>query len=102
MPVTQMSQERRAVPLLALIGIFGGLFTGYMGLTSVIPVLPGFVRNRLGAGDLVVGFVITATALTALITRPFAGMLAARHGHKHFMRVGALIAGAGALLYFAP
>ncbi len=100
--MTQQAQERPAIPRLALVGIFGGLFTGYMGLTSVIPVLPDFVRNHLGAGDLAVGFVITATAFTALLTRPFAGRLADRHGHKNVMRIGALIVGGGALLYFAP
>ena len=71
--MTQATQERRTIPRLALVGIFGGLFTGYVGLTAVIPVLPGFVRNHLGAGDLAVGFAITGTALAALLTRPATG-----------------------------
>jgi MFS family permease len=100
--VTSLTKERLAIPRLALVGIFGGLFTGYLGLSSVIPVLPGFVRSHLGADDLAVGFAITATALTALLTRPFAGRMADRHGHKHVMRIGALIVGGGALLYFLP
>ena len=29
-----------AVPRQAMVGIFGGLFAGYLGLTAVIPVLP--------------------------------------------------------------
>lgn len=99
--MTQATQER-TIPRLALIGIFGGLFTGYMGLSSVIPVLPGFVRTHLGAGDLAVGFAITGTALTALLTRPFAGKLADTHGHRRIMRLGSLIVAAGGLLYFAP
>ncbi len=90
------------MPRLPLIGIFGGLFAGYTGLTSVVPVLPGFARNHLGAPDLLVGLVITATALTALLTRPFAGRLADRHGHRLVMRAGALIISAGGLLYLVP
>jgi MFS family permease len=100
--MTQVAQKHAAVGRLALIGIFGGLFTGYVGLTSVIPVLPSFARDHLHAPDFAVGLVITATALTALLTRPFAGRLADRHGHRRVMRLGALIVGGGALLYFAP
>lgn len=90
------------MPRLALVGIFGGLFTGYVGLTAVIPVLPGFVRTHLSAGDLAVGFAITGTALAALLTRPIAGQLADRHGYRRVMRVGALIVGGGAFLYLLP
>ena len=100
--MTTTVAKERAIPRLALVGIFGGLFTGYLGLTSVIPVLPGFVRNHLGAPDIVVGLAITATSLTALLTRPLAGKLADSRGRKGVMRLGALIVGAGGLLYFAP
>ncbi len=95
-------QGERVTSRLALAGVFGGLFCGYLGLSCVIPVLPTFVRDRLHAADIVVGLVITATALTALLTRPVAGALADRHGFRRVMRVGALIVGAGGGLYFLP
>lgn len=94
--------ERPAIPRLWLIGIFGGLFFGYMGLTSVIPVLPSFVRDRFGVPNFVVGLTITATALTALLIRPIAGSLADRYGYRLVMRIGALIVAAGGVLYFLP
>lgn len=99
-----VAQEARKgdIPRTALIGIFGGLFAGYVGLTSVIPVLPGFVRDRYGASDLAVGLVVMATALTALLIRPVSGALADRHGHRLIMQAGALIVALGGLLYFAP
>jgi MFS family permease len=90
------------VPRLAMVGIFGGLFFGYLGLTSVIPVLPGFVRERLGGNDFVVGLVVTGTALTALAVRPMSGALADRYGHRRVMGVGALLTVLGGALYFLP
>ncbi|RGC67689.1 Tetracycline resistance protein, class C [Micromonospora sp. MW-13] len=92
----------RTVPRLALVGIFGGLFAGYLGLTAVLPVLPGFLRDRHHAGDLVVGLVVTVTAVTALLVRPVAGALADRYGHRAVMLTGALVVAGGGLLYFLP
>lgn len=94
--------QERVMPRLSLIGIFGGLFAGYVGLTTVIPVLPGFVRDRFGATGFAVGLVVTATAVTALLIRPIAGHLADRYGHRLVMQAGALIVAAGGLLYFLP
>jgi MFS family permease len=92
----------RTVPRLALVGVFGGLFAGYLGLTAVIPVLPAFLRDRHAAGDLVIGLVVTVTAVTALLVRPVAGALADRYGHRTVMLVGALVLAAGGLLYLLP
>ncbi|WP_420116640.1 MFS transporter [Micromonospora sp.] len=91
-----------AVPRLAMVGIFGGLFAGYPGLTAVIPVLPAFLRDRHDAGDFTVGLVVTVTAVTALLVRPVAGALADRYGHRTVMLTGALVVGAGGLLYLLP
>jgi MFS family permease len=95
-------RPRTGVPRLALVGIFGGLFCGYLGLAAVIPVLPGFVRERLSGGTVAVGVVVTGTAVTALLVRPVAGGLADRYGHRRVMQVGALLVAAGGLLYFLP
>jgi MFS family permease len=68
----------------------------------VIPVLPIFVRERLGAPNLAVGLVVTATGLTALLARPVSGDLADRHGYRAVMWVGAVIVALGGALYFLP
>ncbi len=91
-----------AVPKLWLGGIFGGLFCGYAGLTSVIPVLPSFTRERYGAGSLLVGAAVTATAITALLVRPIAGTLADQRGYRLIMQLGAIVLAVGAAGYFAP
>lgn len=100
--MTGAQAPARPLPRLALAGLLGGLFTGYLGLTAVIPVLPGFLRERHDAGDLTVGVVITVTAVTALLVRPVAGALADRHGHRTVMLAGALVVAGGGLLYLAP
>jgi MFS family permease len=95
-------QARQAIPRAALIGPFGGLFFGYVGLTAAIPVLPGFVRDRYDAVDFMVGLVVTATALTALLVRPIAGGLADNHGRRRIMQAGALIIALGGAAYYLP
>jgi MFS family permease len=89
-------------PRPAVVGIFGGLFCGYVGLTVAIPVLPAFVRQSFGASNLEIGLTVTATALTALLIRPVAGHLADRHGHRLIMQAGAVILAVGGALYFVP
>jgi len=90
------------LPRLAVVGIFGGLFCGYVGLTVAIPVLPAFVRQSFGASNFEIGLAVTATSLTALLIRPVSGYLADRHGHRLVMQAGAVIVAAGGVLYFLP
>ncbi len=97
-----MSEGTDPLPRLPLIAVFGGLFCGYVSLAAVIPVLPGFVRERFDAAGFAVGLVVTGTAVTALLVRPVAGGLADRYGHRRVMMIGALVVAAGALLYFLP
>ncbi len=92
---TTTEPTRAVLPRRSLVGIFGGLFAGYLGLSSVIPVIPGFVRDRFGAANFLVGLAVTATALTALLVRPIAGALADRHGYRPVMQVGARDRGGG-------
>lgn len=89
-------------PRLAVIGIFGGLFCGYVGLTVAIPVLPMFVRQSFAASNFEIGLTVTATSLTALLIRPVSGYLADRHGHRLIMQAGAVILAVGGVLYFLP
>ncbi|MBV9821177.1 MAG: MFS transporter [Actinobacteria bacterium] len=91
-----------ALPRKALAGPFGGLFFGYLGLTAAIPVLPGFVRDRYDASDFLVGLVVTATALTALLIRPLAGGQADYRGNRLVMQAGAVLVALGGLAYFLP
>ena len=91
-----------ALPRKALVGPFGGLFCGYLGLTAAIPVLPGYVRDRYDASDFLVGLAVTATAFTALLIRPLAGGQADYRGNRLVMQVGAGLLALGGLAYYLP
>lgn len=92
----------RTTALSSFSGIFGGLFCSYLALGAVIPVLPTYVRDMFQAGNFAVGLAVTATALTAVVTRPIAGGFADRRGYRFMMQFGALVVACGGMLYVLP
>ena len=79
--------------------LFAVTFCGLLAVGAVLPVLPRYVHGPLGSGDLAVGVVIGAYAITGLLLRPVAGRLADRRGRKPTVLVGALLLGLSGLLY---
>ena len=76
-----------------------------LGLVSVgatLPVLPRYVRGPLGSGDLAVGVVTGAFAITGLACRPIAGRFADLHGRRVVVIAGAVSTAIAGLLYFVP
>lgn len=55
----------------------------------LLAATPLFARDVLGAGNAGVGVVIGAFGVTTLLTRPFAGRAADRHGRRALLVVGA-------------
>jgi MFS family permease len=86
---------------LAFAGVFALTFCGLVAVGAVLPVLPGYVKNELGYGDVAVGIVIGCYAVSGLLLRPIAGRLADRRGRKWTALVGALLLSAGGFLYLA-
>jgi MFS family permease len=60
------------------------------------------VRGPLDAGNVAVGVVIGAYAITGLFSRPFAGRLADQRGRRPAVVLGCLIASLAGLLYLVP
>ena len=60
------------------------------------------MRGPIGAGDVAVGVVIGAYAVTGLIGRPFAGRFADRRGRRPVVVAGTLLAALAGLLYMVP
>jgi MFS family permease len=86
--------------LAAAAGIFAATLCAFLAVGAVLPVLPRYVHGPVGAGDVAVGVVVGAFAFAAVVTRPWAGRLADRHGRRPVVVVGLLgMAVAGALLY---
>ncbi len=80
-------------------GIFAVTFCGLVAVGMVLPVLPRYIHGPLDSGDLAVGVVIGAYAVTGLLLRPVAGRLADTRGRKPTLLVGAMLVALSGLLY---
>jgi MFS family permease len=89
-------------PRVAFAGIFAVTLLGLLSIGATLPVLPRYIKGELGGGDLEVGIVTGAFAITGLACRPLAGQFADRRGRKLVVVVGALFTAAAGLLYFVP
>src|SRR3954452_2782270 len=88
--------------LVAFLGVFAAVLCGFLAIGAVLPVLPRYVRGPIGAGDVAVGVVTGAFALTAVIGRPVGGRLADAWGRRRVVVIGALLTAAGGALYLLP
>lgn len=86
-------------PGLSFAGIFAVTFLGLIGVGSVLPVLPRYVRGPLDSTDLAVGVVIGSYAVTGLLLRPIAGRLADTRGRRPTVLLGAVLVSLSGLLY---
>ena len=86
----------------AFAGIFVVTGLGLLSVGATLPVLPRYVTGELDGGDLEVGIVTGAFAITGLACRPLAGHLADRRGRKRVVLIGALLTAASGLMLFVP
>jgi MFS family permease len=86
----------------AFAGIFVVTMLGLISVGATLPVLPRYVKGPIGAGDLAVGVVTGAFAITGLACRPLAGNLADLRGRKLVVIAGAISTAIAGLLYFVP
>ena len=80
-------------------GVFAVTFCGLVGVGSVLPVLPRYIHGPLDSGDVAVGVVIGAYAITGLLLRPVAGRFADTRGRKPTVLAGALLVALSGFLY---
>jgi MFS family permease len=86
----------------AFVGVFVACLLAFLGLGSVLPVLPRYVKGPVGSTDLAVGLVTGAFAFTAVVCRPLGGRLADARGRRLVVIVGALLSALAGGLYFLP
>lgn len=88
----KMVTGRFAIVTLATFGYF-------LGLGSLLPTLPRYVKDELGGDGFAVGLVIGAFAVSAAVVRPWAGRIGDRHGRRVLLSGGALLVGVATLGY---
>ena len=85
---------------------FGALFAvtllSLLSVGSTLPILPRYVQGPIGAGDVAVGVVTGAFAITGLACRPLAGSFADSRGRKPVVVFGAMLMALASALYFVP
>jgi MFS family permease len=86
----------------AFAGIFAVTALGLLSIGATLPVLPRYITGPLGEGDVAVGIVGGAFAVTGLLFRPIGGAFADARGRKRVVVAGALITVVGGILLFLP
>ena len=65
----------------------------FTAVGSVVPILPRYVTGPLGSDDLMVGVVVGAFAVSAVLLRPFVGGVGDRRGRRILIIGGGVLAG---------
>ena len=90
---------RRDPRVIASAGVFTSALLAFVAIGAALPVLPAYVRGPLHAGDVAVGVVVGAFAITSVVCRPLAGRRADAHGRRVVLVAGSLSMAVGGVLY---
>lgn len=86
----------------AAFGVWSATLLGFLAIGAVLPVLPRYVKGPVGGGDIAVGVVVGAFAISAVVGRPIAGRLADVHGRKPIVLAGLLLMVVSSALLLVP
>lgn len=86
---------------LKLLPITLAVFVAFLTIGMQLPVLPLHLHDTLGMGPTVIGLVVGAQFLAALLSRAWAGNFADMRGGKRAVVTGFLFASASGLVYLA-
>jgi MFS family permease len=79
--------------------IVGAAFVGMLGFGAVIPMLPVYLHEQIGASTLVTGLLIGLSSAFALLGRLLAGKTADARGRRVALLLGMAFCAAAGLLY---
>ena len=71
----------------------------FLAIGALLPTLPRFARDELGAGSVGVGLAVGAASITALLAQPPAGRLCDRRGRRAPMVAGGAVAALSTAAY---
>lgn len=94
--------ERSSGPTATFSALFGVTMLNLLAIGALLPVLPLYVRGPLDEGDLMVGIVIGAYAVTGIAFRPLAGVLADGKGRRWVVLAGSLVSAVAGAFLFLP
>lgn len=94
-----MTEKNQLAKLITPIII--SVFAIYLTIGMTLGVLPGFVKNELKFGTLVVGVVIGLQSLATLLTRAYSGRITDTKGAKTSTHSGILLVMFSGILYIA-
>lgn len=95
-------EDGQLSPRLAFAALFSITFLTMLSVGSTLPIMPRYVQGPIGAGDVAVGVVTGAFAITGLACRPLAGTFADSRGRRPVVLFGALVMAVASALYFVP
>lgn len=87
--------------ILKLLPLALAVFIGFLTMGMQLPVLPLYLHDNLGMSTLVVGTVIGAQFVVALLSRAWAGNFADSRGAKRAVVAGLVIIASSGLAYLA-
>ena len=89
-------------PRAAFVALFAATLLTMLSVGATLPILPRYVQGPVGGGDLAVGIVTGAFAVTGFACRPLAGSFSDRRGRKPIVVGGALLMAFANALLFIP
>src|SRR3954451_10381142 len=87
---------------MAFAGVFTSVLCCFIAIGAVLPILPRYVHGPLASGDVAVGIVVGAFAVTAVLARPIGGRLAGGRGRGAGVVARGLLSATGGAMYFLP
>ena len=79
--------------------IVGAAFVGMLGFGAVIPMLPVYLHEQVGASTFLTGLLIGMSSAFALLGRLFAGKIADRKGRRIALLMGMAFCACAGVLY---
>jgi MFS family permease len=90
-------EGRLVTPRFAL--VVGSGLAYFLALGTVLPVVPRYVEDRLGGGDVSVGIAVGSLFVGAVLLRPYVGRLGDRLGRRILIIAGAAVVAVSIALY---